>query len=402
MKKIKLLFLLFAFYQPVAAQKTVVNPYENIDKKISEIPDSSNHTITSIADYINLNFTTNKDKARAIFIWAATNIQYDIENMFAINFYETQENKTKKTLVTKKGICENYAALFNAISSQCGLRSYIIGGYTKQNGFRDYIPHAWCAAFIDTAWFMFDPTWGSGYVTNGKFIKKVNNNYFMVKPEVLIKSHMPFDYLWQFLNYPVTSQEFYEGNVAQNKSKSFFNFIDSINVYEHQDHITQLTAEADRIQENGVKNAMIFNQLQNIKVEIENEKITANSNKQNKDIRFYNTAAANYNTAVNNLNAFIDYRNRQFKPEKPDAEIQGMIDITNQQLDSAKTNMRQIQHPEADAELLINQLAKAIVDLETHVKEQQDWLTIYFSKSKSKRKTMFYEKKITWYGLPVN
>ena len=37
-----------------------------------------------------------------------------------------------------------------------------------------------------------------------------DDDYFMMKPEKAIKSHMPFDPLWQFLNYPITSTEFYE------------------------------------------------------------------------------------------------------------------------------------------------------------------------------------------------
>ena len=34
--------------------------------------------------------------------------------MFATNIYETKEEKIAKPLMTRKGICENYAALFIA------------------------------------------------------------------------------------------------------------------------------------------------------------------------------------------------------------------------------------------------------------------------------------------------
>lgn len=49
---------------------------------------------------------------------------------------------------------------------------------------------------------------------------------------------------------------------------------------------------------------------------------------------------------------------------------------------------------------LIKQLNKSIDDVSKQVKEQQDWLKLYFSKSKSGRKSMFY--KITWFGIPLN
>jgi hypothetical protein len=32
---------------------------------------------------------------------------------------------------------------------------------------------------------------------------------------------MPFDYLWQFLNYPISNQEFYNGSTGVDKSKRF-------------------------------------------------------------------------------------------------------------------------------------------------------------------------------------
>ncbi len=402
MKPLKLLIPLFLLTQLLAAQKTIINEYAAIDKKALQLPDSSAKTTTGIANYISSNFTSNTDKVRAIFIWTASNIDYDLDNMYAIDFYETTEQKINKALTTHKGICENYTAVFNDVCSKTGIKSYVIEGYTKQNGFTDYIPHAWSAAYIDTAWFMFDPTWGSGYVANATFHKKINNDYFKAKPAALIKTHMPFDYLWQFLYYPITNAEFYAGKTIQDVSKPFFNYKDSLTAYEQQTHIQQLTAEADRIQRNGLKNSMIFQRLQDIKIELENEKITAENNRRQNIVNLYNTAAQDYNDGVPLMNKFIDYRNHQFAPEKTDAEIQHMIDTANTKIDDAKKNLRAIENPDDTAAKTIEQLRNAIVDLDDHIKEQQTWLTDYFSKSKSKRKQMFYEKKITFFGKPIN
>ena len=270
MKLTLLITAIIILTQSLPAQKPAANEYAAVDKKALQLPDSLTSNTNDIATYVNANFKTEKDKARAIFIWIASNIQYDIDNMFAINFYEPREEKIAKPLKTRKGICENYAVLFTDICSKSGIKSYVIEGYTKQNGFTDYIPHAWCAAKIDSTWFMFDPTWGSGYVSNGRFYKKINNDYYKVNPLQLIKTHMPFDYLWQFLNYPVTSQEFYDGKTQPNKSKPFFNFSDSIRVYESQNTLEQLQASAARIEKNGMKNSMIFDRLQHIRLENEN------------------------------------------------------------------------------------------------------------------------------------
>ncbi len=385
--------LLFTLITPIIFAQKTVNEFSSIDKKSLQLPDSLTNTTEQIASYITSNFETDKEKTRAIFIWIASNIQYDVDNMFAINFYEKEEEKIAKPLRTRKGICENYAALFTDICIKSGIKSFVIEGYTKQNGFTDYIPHAWCAAFIDSSWFLFDPTWGSGYINNGKFIRKINNDYCKASPATLIKSHMPFDYLWQFLNYPVTNQEFYEGKIQENKTKPFFNFTDTLQVYEKLNHINRIISSAYRVEKNGVKNALVFDRLRYLKLEIENDK-------QNKTANLYNSAVADYNDGINALNDFIIYRNKQFTPSKTDPEIQAMLDVADNKLKTAENKLSQISNPDTNTTNMIQQLTKAIDNIYTQMKEQQEWLKLYFSKDKSGRKSMFY--KVTWFGMPLN
>ncbi|MEO6903143.1 MAG: transglutaminase-like domain-containing protein, partial [Bacteroidia bacterium] len=109
MKQANVIFLLILITQTTFAQKVKVNEYATVDKKALQLPDSLTKNTDFIASYITSNFTTDKDKSRAIFIWVASNIQYDVDNMFAINFYEKKEDKIAKPLKTRKGICENYA-----------------------------------------------------------------------------------------------------------------------------------------------------------------------------------------------------------------------------------------------------------------------------------------------------
>lgn len=395
MKQIALIITLIFCTTALTAQKNAVNEFAAIDKKALQLPDSLSANTQSIANYITANFKTDKEKSRAIFIWIASNIEYDIENMFALNFYESNNDKIDRALKTKRGICENYAALFNDICQRSGIKSFVIEGYTKQNGFTDYIPHAWCAALVDNAWYMFDPTWGSGYISNKKFYKQINNLYYKTNPAVLIKSHMPFDPLWQFLNYPITNQEFYDAKTQENKLKPFFNFPDSINLYEKQEYIDQLVSAAARIEKNGLKNSLLFDRLQHIKLEIENIR-------QNKIVALYNGAAADYNEGINAYNTYTQYWNKQFTPLKPDNEIQQMLDTIDTNFKAAKEKLSRITNPRTDMIGLMAQLTKSIDNAYVQLKEQQQWLADYFSKGKSKRKSMFYEKKITLFGKQLN
>src|ERR1700709_1064075 len=109
---------------------------------------------------------------------------------------------------------------------------------------------------------------------------------------------MPFDFLWQFLNYPISNQEFYEGKTQQNKLKPFFNYQDSIQLYQTQNNVEQLKASAERTERNGIKNAMIFDRLQHIKIQIENNKITVENERQSQIIATYNDAVFDYNDGI--------------------------------------------------------------------------------------------------------
>ena len=390
-----LIFVLLLLNHSAFSQKKSVNKFTSIDLKANELPDSLSNNSESIARYISSNFNSNNDKTRALFVWLTSNIQYDVKNMYALNFYEDKKEKIAKALRTKKGICENYAAVFTDVCLKMGIQSYVIEGYTKQNGVTDYMPHAWSAAYIDSAWYLFDPTWGAGYVNNGKFFKKINNDYFKVSPSVLIKSHIPFDYLWQFLNYPVTSQEFIEGKTLQNKNKPYFNYADTLKAYILMDNINQYESSVRRIEENGIKNSLIYDRLQHLKLSIEHEKQTITVN-------LYNSAGVDYNEGINNFNNYINYKNSQFKPEKEDAEIQRMIDDAAKKLDAAKTKLTQVKTTDVNTTNLVSQLLKSTNDASTHVTEEQNWLKEYMSKSKFKRRSMFYKTKVTWFGIPLN
>jgi transglutaminase/protease-like cytokinesis protein 3 len=62
------------------------------------------------------------------------------------------------------------------IANKVGIDTETISGYTKQNGAVD--PMSWCASKIDNQWYIFDPTWGSGFVNNGKFVNAFDDRYF--------------------------------------------------------------------------------------------------------------------------------------------------------------------------------------------------------------------------------
>lgn len=413
MHQLKIFLLLLLPAQGLMAQQvgkpstTKPNPYAKVDALALQMPDSVTTSTTGIAGYISTHFSGPVEKTRAIFIWVSGHIQYDVANMFAINFYETNEGLISRALKTRKGICANYAALFADICAKAGIPSYVVNGYTKQKGFVDYIPHAWCVAKVDTGWYCYDPTWGSGYISNGKFVSSINNDYFKARPEAFVKTHMPFDYLWECLYYPVTNQDFYEGKTTPDPSKLRFSYPDSITAYVALSPVQQDIAAAARVEASGLRNSMVFDRLQHLKLRIENYRRQEEVDRQNADVarrnavvNIYNAALGEYNESVRQFNAYINYYNAQFKPERSDAEIQGMIDSCDHLIKDARTKLGGITTDDAQIRSSISSLNKGIDDIAGRVAEQQDWLKKYFSKGKMGRRSMF--RKITWFGIPLN
>ena len=204
---------------------------------------------------------------------------------------------------------------------------------------------------------------------------------------------MPFDPLWQFLNYPVTNQEFYEGKTGLNKTKPYFNYQDTLSQFEQETEIEKLESSSRRIEKNGVKNSLVFDRLQHNKREIEyyNNKIL---------VETYNSAVNQYNEGINQLNKFIDYRNKQFTPKKPDNEIREMVDLPEKSLIDSREKLKEIKKPDSNTANSMIQLNKSIDEAMLNLNEQKAFLDKYFSTGKMFRKSLFY--KYTWMGIPLN
>jgi uncharacterized membrane-anchored protein YhcB (DUF1043 family) len=295
--------------------------------------------------------------------------------MFNLRPYSDTQEVINEMLRNKKGVCMHFSFLLDEIGKNLGIKSYIIFGYTKQNGEVLNLPHAWCASFIDSKWQLIDPTWGAGYVMNNKYVRELSDNYFMVSPENLIRSHIPYDPLWQFLNYPVTKKEFQDGFTEINIKKPFFNFLDTLWMYENSTKMEQLIATNRRILQNGVRNSFTKNQIESNKSEIESFKYQI-------VVDFYNSAANIYNDGIIYLNDFIDYRNNQFIPQKSETEIRWMIENAENALIDAQNELQKISTTDKNLLQMMKQLQSYMKDANVRIKEQKSFINQYFNTKK--------------------
>lgn len=371
-----LLFSLFSIGQAPAS-------YTSIDTRMSEIPKHLTSSTSSIANYINSNFKTDDDKIRAIYYWTASNISYNVDNMYAVATTESIGNKIIKTLKSRTGTCGDYAAVFTDVANKVGVNTVIISGYTKQNGKVDALSHVWCASFIGNKWYLFDPTWASGYVDKGRFYKKMEDTYFKVSPSTMIATHMPFDNLWQFLNFPITNQEFYAGISQIDKSKKRFDFQAEIANYNQLAEVDQLLSATDRIEKNGVKNELI-------KKAIAYNRKKVDYLKESKSIADLNYIINLYQEGVTELNVFINYRNKQFKPLNSDAEIKKMIISPNNKLEYCQELLNNLERVGASNTSNINKIKKSLQETVRMARQHEAFIFNYLSKPIKARESLFY------------
>lgn len=354
-----------------------VNDSYGVDRLVLSIPAREANTTADIAAYIKKNFDTDGKKVRAAYTWVAANIRYSSDSMRPVIFEEDREHQIAVALRRREGVCENYAAIFNDICLKSGLRSLLVEGYTRQSGSMDRSPHAWCVVYVDKDWYLYDPTWDEDRAHRAFSAGSLNYDYFQATPEIFIQSHMPFDPMFQLLNYPITYKEFYTGNTQVNHNKAYFNYADSIAAYQKLNPLEKYVSAASRIEKNGPPNTMITNKLNKLKMYIE-------IIYQDRDTTLYNSAVAEYNDALTLFNSFLTYRNNRFTPAKTDSEIQTIFEGIEKQVASANAKVDEVNRSKAGLTLNTFALQKVLNELSIHAREQQDFLKSYLSSVKVK------------------
>lgn len=354
-----------------------LSEYSSIDRISLSIPASQTNNTADIAFYINAHCSTDQQKVRAAYSWVANNIKYDAAHLHRVILDEDKGERVTWALERKKGVCENFAAILTDICIKCGLRSYAIEGYTRYNGSVDKAGHAWSAVFIDNNWYLYDPTWDAGFQENGKFIGQNGANYFQVSPSEFIQSHMPFDPLYQFLEHPLTYQEFSKAYTRADGTTTYFNYKDSIDADEKLTPLNRYEAAAIRIQKNGVPTQNVSTRLKQLRMEKE-------IIYQDNDADLYNSAVEDYKKAITNFKQFLTYRNNQFMPAKPVSETEGMLHNILSQIANANRKLKEVNGSKATLALNTGDVEKVLSDLETKVKEQQIFLKNYLSTAKDK------------------
>lgn len=224
-------FLLFLFINVIFLQYSLAQKYDAIDNIILKYPKHFSST-EILAERIQKDFTSEHDKARAIYSWIALNIKYDYKAYLnppkPIRFsYSTEAEKDRqlealkdktwqKAFDSQKAVCEGFTLLYQRLASLVGLKAEVIRGDSKrllsdigrQNSQSN---HAWNTVQINRKWILVDVTWGQGYYDGNKkaMVNYFNSVYFDTDPKYFFAKHFPDSGV--YLNEKLNREDFLNG-----------------------------------------------------------------------------------------------------------------------------------------------------------------------------------------------
>jgi len=202
--------------------------YRKISKRSQTAPDENSQSAYYLAKYLTETASTNLEKTRAIYVWVASNITFDM-NGFKSNILP--EYKPRAVLSNRYAVCEGFARLFNELCQEAGLKSEIIRGYAHGFGYEnvnnfEVSNHAWNAVLIKGEWQLIDVTWAARKSNNTYLIRPLEDKYFFARPEVFILDHLPEIPAWQLLSKPVSKEAFERNKISIVPGS--FNYNDSL------------------------------------------------------------------------------------------------------------------------------------------------------------------------------
>lgn len=260
-------------------------------------------SIGDLAKKISAESKKDSDRIALIYNWITDNIRYDVQQTNSLELSLSQATITEKAFKSRKAVCEGYAGLMDSLSVLVGIPTHLVNGYTLILDKIDPTPHVWVASYIEGKWMLSDPTWGSGTMVNNRFVKEYDPKFFLVKPEEMIKTHFPYDPLWQFMASPITHEAILNRKMNQRLTNYYLHHGDSLKRYSSASSVQQIDMELQRIQSLYVPHSALnerLNYLQN----------ASNTNQYNQSIRLLNSIAQTFNQAVAAYNEYAVSHNQ--------------------------------------------------------------------------------------------
>lgn len=375
----KIAFILLIHISSYSYTQTDYTLIDNASKKV----DYSLYSSKQIAFALTKDLHSDTEKARAIYIWITHNISYDYQMLENLPKYTGSKDFVNYVLKKRSGVCQHYADLFLDMTKSVGLDSFIISGYTRNyKGEISDSGHAWNAIKIDSEYYFIDTTWSAGYIKEDRYVRHFSDKYFLIKPENFIKTHIPFDPIWQFLPNPIRQIEFNEKNFERLNRNDNYPFEKIIKENKSLDEIKQVEQENRRMIQCGITNkttrkelAWNLNHIAHLK---------------------FSKVIDTLNYAIENYNDYIFSKNNRFEtPKLDESEIKELVDNACKAFNACKDPLLEISSTDVELNKHLNFEKDRLPDLIKSAEQEKLFVEKYLKKWKPLRKTMFKSQGYT-------
>jgi len=301
-KKLALLLLFAVSSQGVLHAQIETYSKSEITQRTQQIPADATRSVGTLAAALTSGLAGDEAKAFAIYSWVAHNLTYDKLAAEYVTTYASDDEVAIEALTKRKGVCSHYAHLFDALAEAAGIPSLVVSGYVRSEREISKIPHAWNALKIDGDWYLFDPTWGSGYFNRSTklYHQEFSEKFFKVPPSQMIKTHMPFDPLMQMLDYQMSNSGFVLG--ASTIESNPINYKSEVERYRKLPEEQQLAETVARMEKQGIANEMMQAHYSSLRHQL-------NVHLANQQVLKHNKAVYKLNDVINDYNKYVAFAN---------------------------------------------------------------------------------------------
>lgn len=352
------------------------------------MPSSATKSCTLMSEYIKSNVSAEDEYLRMAYMWIAKNVSYDKGGEMDLTLSCSTDSIANVILKKKKAVCSGYAELFTQLCHALGFQAYTVTGYTMLDKQVDIDGHAWNAVQLSSGeWKLFDPMWGAGTLTKGKFSKKINDKYFFVDPSEFIKTHMPFDPLWQLMSNPIKAEAFYKGETTA-KEKVYYSYNDTIKANDKLFKSEQQEALCRRLEwagdVNPCTNAMLDICKQNIIILKKREKYALENRKVNK----FNAVVDRVNIVISSYDKFVEIK-KTFRAKGISAfKLKEVMDTCSANIAIAQKELSRLSFDDEQQKIQMQNLTQTIQSLQKQIIKEEAFLSKQkeFATKKKKKK----------------
>jgi len=301
------------------------------------------------------------------YAWVATHIRYDVAQVKNPLMLPGNE-LAKRACNQRKAVCSGYANLLVSLLADAHIQSYVIEGYTKKGETLKDESHAWVLVNIREHWMFCEPTWGAGYVNDEKFTPLFTWNWFNISPFEFIKTHLPFDVVWQAMPSIVLPKCFVKPS-CNFTDTLVYACIDTIRNLSKKAEIEQLESVLRRVDEYAVRNSSTLKYRYVLAHNIEVLKL-------NRDVTLRNEVAAKLNVLIKSTQQASELLNRYYglKSKKQEKTEKATLYLkqANEIVEKSSTQYNEIENISPDLKENARMLRKTLTELETMITKELD------------------------------